>query len=204
IKLVAKEERTAVSVRFYAASAQPRQVLDLLTRRIGWYLANAKAHVETGASLDFQAWSAARPAAPDTPRIVRRNDLRWQPSAYPDDPEVMGEYAQLTRQIGCRQLGADVHRLQPGQRSCRDHAETGEEEAFYVLSGSCKAEVEGVVHALAAGDFLLTFPGEAHFFFNDSAEPCEILMFGGPDLRDEGATFPHGRDARWRERTGAR
>ncbi len=203
-KFLQQEGRTVVDVRFFATGQQPRPQLDLLARRTAWFLANVKAHLETGKALDPEAWGLARPAAQDLPRVVRKSDLQWESAGYPDDPEVMGDYANLTRRVGARQIGADIHRLPPGHRSCRYHAETGEEEAFFVVSGRCKAEIEGVVHELAAGDFLLTFPGDAHFFFNDSAEPCEILMFGGPDLPHEGAVYPLGRDSHWRERTGGR
>jgi len=95
-------------------------------------------------------------------------------------------------------------RLQPGQRSTRYHAEDQEEEAFYIVSGRMNLELEGEVHRLGPGDFVLTFPGDAHQFWNDHAEPSEFLAFGGPDLETNCTVYPFGKDPTWHERTISR
>lgn len=199
-RLVERLGRTAVDARFYSEAPQPREVLDRIARRTAWQLAALKHYLERGERLDAEAWLAAQPRPAHGPRVLRRSELVFEPSAYPDDPETTGEYASLTRPLAATQMGADILRLQPGERNCRNHAETDEEEAFLVLSGRCKVEVEGKVHALETGDFVLTFPGDAHFFFNDSDAPCEILGFGGPDKLLGGAVYPQGKDAGWRDR----
>ncbi len=201
-RLTERLGRTIVDVRYYSATPQPRETLDRLAIRTAWQLAALKTFLETGEKLDPEAWQATRPKGAHGQRVLRRSDLTWEPSGYPDDPEDMGQSADLTRRMGATQMGADIQRLLPGQRSCRNHAETDEEEAFLMLTGTCKVEIEGAVHPLSAGDFVLTYPGDAHFFFNDSDAPCEILMFGGPDLPEDGAVYPQGKDLGWRERVG--
>ncbi|MDB5095951.1 MAG: cupin protein [Cyanobacteria bacterium RYN_339] len=147
------------------------------------------------------AWPAVYEAPGTPPRVLRRADYAWKVARYDDLPDdTMGEYASLTRPLGVTQFGADVHRLMPGERNCRNHSELHEQEAFLVLSGTCHLEVEGQVVELGTGDIGVTFPGEEHHFFNGSAAPCEVLTFGGPDLFASGATYPHGTDAGWRER----
>jgi uncharacterized cupin superfamily protein len=179
--------------RLDAFSRQTYQIFEDLERRLGVLPENVHPDV----------WPGVHVAPGTAPRVLRRAAYKWQPSSYRDAPQdLMGEYAPLTGPLGVTQFGADVHRLAPGQRNCRNHAEVNEQEGFLVLSGTCHIEVEGRVIALATGDFCVTFPGEEHFLYNASDAPCEVLCFGGPDLVGSGASYPHGRDETWRDRVG--
>jgi uncharacterized cupin superfamily protein len=150
------------------------------------------------------AWPGEFRAAGTPPRILRRSDFKWKTDYYPDAPEdTIGQSAPLTHPLGVTQFGADMHRLEPGERNCRSHAELHEQEAFFVVSGCCQIEVEGQVYNLETGDLCVTWPGEAHFLFNLGGEPCEILCFGSPDVFGSGAYYPDGADTAWRQRVQA-
>jgi uncharacterized cupin superfamily protein len=191
--------RLTISLR---ADALDRTALDGLAASTSAVFDALEARLERAADDRLpDAWPAVYQAPALPARILRRADYEWTPSNYPDAPEdTMGTYADLTRRLGVTQFGADVHRLEPGERNCRNHVELHEQEAFLVLSGSCQIEVEGQVYPLETGDLCVTFPGEAHFFCNLGDRPCEVLCFGGPDLFGSGAAYPHGRDDAWRER----
>ncbi|MBM3271407.1 MAG: cupin domain-containing protein [Candidatus Sericytochromatia bacterium] len=196
------EAGTPVEVRFYAESLQPRSALDAIARAMGFHLSTIVAAARGGPGPDPAAWAADRLAPDPAPRVVRWADLRWRSHRYTDSAESIGESAPLTGLLAARHVAADVHRLYPGQRSCRHHAETLEEEAFFVFRGRCKMSIEDQTHDLGPGDFALTLPGDAHFLWNDSDEPCEILMFGTTNMPDNDCVYPFGRDGAWRERTG--
>lgn len=199
-KLLSRGDRTIVDVKFFSRNPVAREKLDRMAAKTAWTLAALKADLEHGTRLSWEEWARTRPSPPATARIVRRSDFVWEASVYPDDPEPMGDFASLTKPVGATQIGADISRLLPGQRSTRLHCETDEEEAFLILSGRCHVEIEGEVHVLETGDFVFTFPGDAHFFWNDFDDPCEFLGFGGADLAHNGAIYQHGKDLDWRTR----
>ena len=58
------------------------------------------------------------------------------------------------------------------------------EEFYFVLSGSGTAVLDGVEHALAAGDFLRLPPGTTHAFVT-ADEPLEMLDFHAPGSRPD-------------------
>jgi uncharacterized cupin superfamily protein len=76
-----------------------------------------------------------------------------------------------------KQLGINIRVLQPGQPNCHYHAE-GDQEDFLVLSGHCKAIVEGEEHEMKQWDFLHCPAGTRHVFVGDGRAPCAILMVG--------------------------
>jgi uncharacterized cupin superfamily protein len=75
------------------------------------------------------------------------------------------------------QFGIGVHVLEPGQANGRYHAET-DQEGFLVLSGECRAIVEGVERHMRQWDYLHCPPGTAHITVGAGDGPCAILMVG--------------------------
>lgn len=191
--------RASVAVKLLGETLE-RPALDAFSRAVSSLFADLEARLGISSGPAFP-WQAVHAAPGTPPRVLRRSDLAWQTAAYADAPEdTQGEMAALTGPLGVTQFGADLHRLAPGERNCRHHAEVQEQEAFLVLEGACHLVVEDQVIELGQGDLGVTFPGEAHFFFNAGDVPCEVLTFGGPTLFPNACTYPLGRDDGWRER----
>ena len=75
------------------------------------------------------------------------------------------------------QFGINIHVLEPGQPNCKYHSESLQED-FLVLSGECKAIIEGEERPLRAWDFVHCPPGTEHVFVGAGDGPCAILMVG--------------------------
>ncbi len=65
-------------------------------------------------------------------------------------------------------------RLSPGS-SIGYHMHEGEEEVFYILSGSGVVTEQGVTSTVGPGDAVLTAGGEGHSIENQGAEPLEFI-----------------------------
>jgi uncharacterized cupin superfamily protein len=76
------------------------------------------------------------------------------------------------------QLGIRLHQVEPGQPSTLYHEEPGNEEAFLVLSGECRAVIEGVERRLRQWDFVYCPPGTKHSFVGAGDGPCLLLKLG--------------------------
>jgi len=55
------------------------------------------------------------------------------------------------------------------------HAHEGEEEVFYILSGTGIVTEQGVTSTVGPGDAVLTRGGESHSIENQGAEPLEFI-----------------------------
>src|SRR4051794_40153107 len=86
-----------------------------------------------------------------------------------------------------RDTGVNIVVLQPGQPSCKYHAESVQED-FLVLGGSCLLLLEGEERPLVAWDFVHCEPGAAHVFIGAGGGPCWILQIGA---RREGSTLEY-------------
>jgi uncharacterized cupin superfamily protein len=76
------------------------------------------------------------------------------------------------------QLGIRIHVLQPGRPSTLYHEEPGNQEDFLVLSGECRAVIEGEERELSAWDFVHCPPGTSHAFAGAGESPCVLLEVG--------------------------
>jgi uncharacterized cupin superfamily protein len=81
------------------------------------------------------------------------------------------------------QLGVNIHVLQPGQPSTLYHEE-GNQEDFLVLSGECRAVVEGEERLLRSWDLLHCPPGTSHALVGTGDGPCVVLMVGARVSRE--------------------
>ncbi len=70
-------------------------------------------------------------------------------------------------------------RVPPGARETR-HRHAQARQFFYVLDGAAVVEVDGVRHALAAGQGLHVPPGAAHQFRNESDGDVHFLVVSAP------------------------
>lgn len=77
-------------------------------------------------------------------------------------------------------LSVVEERMPPGTAERRHYHERAR-QFFYVLAGEAALEVEGVVHALRAGEGLEVAPGERHTFMNRSAAELRFLVISAPN-----------------------
>jgi len=81
-------------------------------------------------------------------------------------------------------FGIGLSVLQPGQPSTLYHAELGNQEDFLVLSGACRAVIEGEERSLGRWDFVHCPPGTRHSFVAEGDSPCVLLMVGARMSRE--------------------
>jgi uncharacterized cupin superfamily protein len=86
-----------------------------------------------------------------------------------------------------RDTGINIQVLQPGQPSCKYHAESVQED-FLVLGGECLLLLEGEEHRLRAWDFVHCEPGAYHVFVGAGDGPCWIFQIGA---RRKGSTIDY-------------
>lgn len=108
--------------------------------------------------------------------MLDTRDLEWIEARYPDEDFVRGEYRDIGGALGTRAIGANIHRLRPGDENARYHAHELEEELFYVLEGRPVLRLEGRTFRLSPGHVVLCPPRAAHTFRNEGSEDCSILM----------------------------
>ena len=88
-----------------------------------------------------------------------------------------GDWTDLGRSAGSRDIGVRRLRLDPEARSTPVHAHSAEEEIFFVLGGGGLSWQDGRTHVVAAGDCLVHLPGrEAHTLLAGS-DGLDALVF---------------------------
>lgn len=108
--------------------------------------------------------------------MVNVRDLPWETARYPDEDFDRGECQDIGGALGSRTIGANVHRLAPGQENARYHAHEFEEELFVVLEGRPTLRLDGRAFHLSKGHVVYCPPWSAHTFRNESDDSCSILM----------------------------
>jgi uncharacterized cupin superfamily protein len=76
------------------------------------------------------------------------------------------------------QLGIRIHVLEPGQPSTLYHEEPGNQEDFLVVSGECRAVIEGEERLLRPWDLLHCPPGTKHSLVGAGSGPCVLIKVG--------------------------
>ena len=118
-------------------------------------------------------------------RVTSIDDARFRP--FSNEPNGFGGAAfEVGDLLGAEKLGYRVARIDSGSAFCPLHWHTLEEELFFVMRGRATLVTPHGSLAVRAGDFL-QFPTTAvgaHKVFNDSPEPCEILMIACNDRND--------------------
>jgi len=115
--------------------------------------------------------------------VVNTRDAEWWTSKYFGSGCVFeSEAAEFP------QLGINISVLEPGKSNCLYHSE-GVQEDFLVLSGRCKALIDGEERELGPWDFVHAPAGTEHVFVGDGDEPCAVLMTGVRE-RPENLFYP--------------
>lgn len=86
--------------------------------------------------------------------------------------------ANVSADIGARQLGYGVTVVSPGKRAWSFHNHHANEEMFFILSGTGRLRLGAAEYPLRAGDFIAAPAGDAstaHQIINDSAEELRYL-----------------------------
>jgi len=117
------------------------------------------------------------------------------PNRQVDVGPIVGHWHLLGAAAGCDRIGLRRIEVAPGRQSTPVHAHYGEEELFYVLSGSGWSWQEDGVYAIAAGDVILHPPGGPAHTIVAGDDGIDVLAFG-EDLRHEAVRFPR-IDATW-------
>lgn len=115
--------------------------------------------------------------------VVNVSDAAWVVS---DDFGSGCEFE--TRDHPFAQLGFNISVLEPGKPNCLYHSES-QQEAFLVLSGTCKLLVDGQERPLKQWDFFHCPEGVEHVFVGTGDGPCVVLMAGNRS-DDETVRYP--------------
>ena len=62
------------------------------------------------------------------------------------------------------------------EKSAPPEVHQHEAEKFFILEGSCNVTIEGLIHALNAGDFISITPGKTHHVDVTSIIPCKLIL----------------------------
>jgi uncharacterized cupin superfamily protein len=99
---------------------------------------------------------------------------------YEGSDELQSIGSAFARKMGLKKLGIHHELLPPGRRTSWPHAESSEEEFFYVIEGHPDVWVDGVLHSLNPGDGVAFVPGTGitHTVLNNSLSPVRLLVVG--------------------------
>ncbi|HET9332431.1 MAG TPA: cupin domain-containing protein [Gemmatimonadota bacterium] len=114
------------------------------------------------------------PAGERDPRIVRPDDIPWEP--YRVGP-FGAERKRIARVAGARLLGYSLYRIAPGGRPWAFHFHHVNEEFFYVRRGYGQLRDRDGTRDLAPGDAFACPPGPdgAHAILNTGDAPLEVF-----------------------------
>ena len=99
------------------------------------------------------------------------------------------DWTALGTAAGCDKVGLRRIQVSPGKQSTPLHAHFGEEEIFYVLSGSGWSYQENGVYEIGEGDVILHPPGGPAHTIVAGDDGIDVLAFGD-NLRHEAVRFP--------------
>jgi len=103
--------------------------------------------------------------------VVNAREARWRHN------ERFGSVCVFEGDEYFRDVGVNIHVVQPGQSNCMYHGENAQED-FLVLAGECLLLVEGEERPLKQWDFVHCPPWTQHVFVGAGSGPCAILMIG--------------------------
>ncbi|GBF24990.1 oxalate-binding protein [bacterium MnTg02] len=99
--------------------------------------------------------------------------------------------AGVSPQIGAKQLGYAVVRLQPGKRAWPYHSHHVIEEMFYILSGTGTLRHAGEEFPIRAGDFICSpaDPTQPHQIINTSDDELTYIALS-PEMKTDVMLYP--------------
>lgn len=83
----------------------------------------------------------------------------------------------LSRGTDAEKLRINIDKIQPGNKSCKYHSHSKQEEFFVILKGQGILKFDGKEYLIKENDFFSKPAGKglAHYFFNNSEEVLEVL-----------------------------
>ncbi|BCW88969.1 hypothetical protein sos41_21230 [Alphaproteobacteria bacterium SO-S41] len=136
-----------------------------------------KGAVKKGLPANAVDWRALKPITGNT---------------YPNDSELLSDFAHLFPKIGMARIGGGVDLLAPGRRTSWPHAEGDEEEFTFVLEGTPDVWLDGRLYRLTPGDFV-GWPngtGIAHTVMNNTDAPVRLLTAGEASRKNARVFYP--------------
>ena len=108
--------------------------------------------------------------------LVNLGDLEYE--KFERGVRFGADWADVSRRIGGRKLGAGHWIVPPGRVTVPYHAHLVNEELAFVLGGEIWVRLDGREHRLDAGDLVAMPPGpdSAHTFLNRSDRPANLLL----------------------------
>jgi uncharacterized cupin superfamily protein len=102
-----------------------------------------------------------------------------------DVPEVAlpGRYLRWlvnAEALGAKHLSVCVIRVLPGEKVRPAHAHPNGEELIYIIRGSGRVLVDGVVDAVKEGSAVLFPQGSVHMLHNNGDEEMKVICFFAP------------------------
>jgi uncharacterized cupin superfamily protein len=92
-----------------------------------------------------------------------------------------GKWVLVRRSLGLDSFGMNMVDLPPGESIPEHHElDRGQEEVFYVVSGTPTMVVDGADHPLQSGSFVRLDPGPMRTVRNDGTETARVLIISAP------------------------
>jgi uncharacterized cupin superfamily protein len=139
-------------------------------------------------------------ASPDTTHATTRPDfirhfLELQDpdnSHYPGSDELLSFGSPLGRKLGLQRLGIHHEHLPPGRRSSWPHAESAEEEFFFVLEGEPDVWIDGYLHRMREGEACAFAAGTgiSHCVINNTRQPVRLFVVGESGVPNSKIFYP--------------
>ncbi len=95
--------------------------------------------------------------------------------------ERTGNWALVRRSLGCQAFGVNLVEIPPGE-SIPEHDEKarGQEELFFVISGTAALVIDGQEHPAPAGTFARLDPQRRRAVRNGGPQPASVLIISAP------------------------
>jgi uncharacterized cupin superfamily protein len=82
--------------------------------------------------------------------------------------------------VGAQHCSMSLIEVQPGETVRPAHSHPNGEEAIYIISGSGRVMIDGVVDPVKAGYAVLFAQGQVHMLQNSGAEVMKVVCFFAP------------------------
>ena len=124
-----------------------------------------------------------------TKPLINLDELEYR--SFGKGDKFQADHARVSTQIGARQLGYGVVRLQPGKRAWPYHSHHAIEEMFYVVSGTGTLRHAGKDYPIRAGDFICSpaDPEQPHQIINSSDEELVYIALSN-DMTTDVMLYP--------------
>jgi len=109
------------------------------------------------------------------PQVLNLRDVK--PTEFTHGAKFGGTRKRLAATTGSKEIGCSWFEIPPGRQNFPHHYHFGNEEAFFVLSGSGSLRLGDARIPIEAGDYIACPPGSgsAHAIVNTGTEPLRYL-----------------------------